>query len=27
VTRLDTLFEVFDSEDGAMASLTQESQT
>jgi len=27
VTGLDTLFEVFDSEDGAMASLTQESQT
>jgi len=27
VTRLDTLFEVFDSEDDAIASLTQESQT
>jgi anti-sigma B factor antagonist len=27
VTRLDTLFQVFDSEDAAIMSLTQESQT
>jgi anti-sigma B factor antagonist len=27
VTRLDTLFQMFDSDDGAIMSLTQESQT